>query len=188
MIATQPALEPLEVGGVTMYIRERHLMRAPRALDLVSADLLRARPALGGAQHDHRPARKLCFAALARLLLNRADLRNDGVQRGRHLLMHLVWLRTFDEVGLVAVTDEQRLEVLVSNARQHGGVRDFVAIEVEDGQHGAIAYGIEKLVRKPGGRQRTSLRLTIAHHACDDEIGIVERGTVGMRQAVAELP
>ena len=39
----------------------------------------------------------------------------------------------------------------------------------------------------PRGGERPGLRLAVADHAGDDEVGVVERRAVGMRQAVAEL-
>ena len=63
LVAAQPVLEQLQVRRVAAHVGERHLVRAPRALDLVAADLLRSGPALGRAQHDHRPARPLGLAA-----------------------------------------------------------------------------------------------------------------------------
>jgi hypothetical protein len=48
------------------------------------------------------------LAALRRLALDRADLADDGVERGGHLLMHLHGLRALDEIRLVAVAHEQR--------------------------------------------------------------------------------
>jgi hypothetical protein len=39
----------------------------------------------------------------------------------------------------------------------------------------------------PGGRQRTGFRLAIAHHDCDDEIRIIERRSVCVRDGVPEL-
>src|SRR4029450_5699409 len=75
LVAAQPVLEHLQVGGIAAHVRERDLVRTPRAFDLVATDLLRARPALRRAQHDHRPAWALEFAASrASLLPDVADL------------------------------------------------------------------------------------------------------------------
>src|SRR6187401_483608 len=58
---------------------------------------------------------------------------------------------------------------------------------MQDGQYRAIVAGIEKLVRVPCGCQRAGLRLAVAHHAGDDELGIVECGTERMAQRIAEF-
>ena len=67
------------------------------------------------------------------------------------------------------------------------GIRDLVAVEVEDRQNRAVADRVDELVRMPGGGERPGLRLAVADDARDDQIGIVERRAVGVRQAVAEL-
>ncbi len=46
---------------------------------------------------------------------------------------------------------------------------------------------IEELVAVPGRRERPGLGLTVADHACDDQIGIIERGPESVDQRVAEL-
>ena len=73
------------------------------------------------------------------------------------------------------------------DAREDGGIGDLVAVEMKDGQHGAVADGIEKFVGMPGGGERTGLGFAIAHHDGDDEVGIVEGRAEGVREAVAEL-
>jgi len=45
-IAPHPVLEHLEVRGVRLHVRHRHLMRAPEALDLVPVDGCRRGPPL----------------------------------------------------------------------------------------------------------------------------------------------
>ena len=82
LVRAQPVLEDLEVAVVGARAHRGHLVRAERTLDLLAVDLLRPRPALGRAQHDHRPARLLRAAAVARRALDRADLRVRGVERG----------------------------------------------------------------------------------------------------------
>ena len=99
----------------------------------------------------------------------------------------LLGLVALDEVGLVAVTAEQLFQFVVADAGQHGRVGDLVAVEVQDGQHGAVVDGIEELVRVPTGGQRPGLRLAVADDAGDEQVGIVEGRAVGMGQGVAEF-
>ncbi|SAL79986.1 hypothetical protein AWB67_05548 [Caballeronia terrestris] len=101
--------------------------------------------------------------------------------------MHLCMVRSFDEIWLVSIAHEQRLEFLVADAREDGRVRDLVAVQVENRQHGAVAHGIEKLVRMPRRGERPGFRFAVADHTGDDEVRIVERGTIRMRQAVAQF-
>src|SRR5207249_10879375 len=64
---------------------------------------------------------------------------------------------------------------------------DLVAVEVQDGQHRAVAPGIEELVRLPACSERARLCFAVANHAGDQQIGVVERRAVGVRERVAEL-
>jgi hypothetical protein len=75
----------------------------------------------------------------------------------------------------------------MADAREDGRVRDLVAVQVEDRQHGPVARGIDELVRMPGRGERSGFRFAVADHAPDDEVRIVERRTVGMGQAVAQF-
>ena len=98
------------------------------------------------------------------------------------------WLACVVDVErLVAVAAEQLRQLFARNARQHRRARDLVAVEMQDRQHRAIARRIEKLVRVPAGRERSGLRFAVADDAGDDQIRIVERGAVRVRQRVAEL-
>ena len=162
-------------------------MGPPRAFRLVALDLLRSGPALGRAQHDHRPARALRLARRARLLLDGADLGHDPIQRGRHGLVHARGVVSLHEQRRVAVAAQQGLELLVGDAGEDRRVGDLVAVEVQDGQDGAVARRVEELVRVPGGGQWSRLRLAVPHHAGHDEVGVVEGHAVGVGEAVTEL-
>ena len=58
---------------------------------------------------------------------------------------------------------------------------------MQDGQHGAVVDRIEELVRVPARGERARLRLAVADDAGDEQVGIVERRAVGVRQRVAQL-
>jgi len=88
--------------------------------------------------------------------------------------MHQPGLVTLDEVGRPPVAAEQLFQFLVGDASEEGRIGNLVAVEMQNRQHRAVGYWIEKLVRMPGGGQRTRLRLAIADDAGHDEIGIVE--------------
>ena len=109
------------------------------------------------------------------------------VQGGGHRLMHGVRVGPLDEIGLVAVADEQRLQLLVRNTGKDCRVCDLVAVEMQHRQHRAVAHRIEKLVRVPRRRKRPGLRFAVADHDRDDEIGVVEGRAVGVRHRIAEL-
>ena len=175
LVAAHPVFEQLQVRRVVAHVGERHLVRAPGAFDLVAVDLLRPGPALRRAQHDHRPARpdRRCSTARAAFWM-RADLADRLLQRRGHLLVHHRRIAALDEVRRVAVADEQRLQLLVADAREDRRVGDLVAVEVQDRQHRAVAHRVEELVRVPRRRERPGLGLAVADDAGDDQVGVVE--------------
>src|SRR6266853_327807 len=97
--------------------------------------------------------------------------------------MHDGRVVAFDEVWFVAVAGQQRLQFFMRYASKDGGVGDLVAVEVQHWEDGSVANRIKKLVGVPGGRQRTGLRLAIADYHCDDEIRIIERRSVAVRDS-----
>jgi hypothetical protein len=58
---------------------------------------------------------------------------------------------------------------------------------MEDRQDDAISHWVQELVGVPARGKRSGFRLAIAHHARNDQVRIVKRGAVGMRDGVAEL-
>ena len=51
----------------------------------------------------------------------------------------------------------------------------------------AVAYRIQKLVGVPTGGKCASFRLAVADDACDDQIRIVESGTIGVDKRIAQF-
>ena len=146
------------------------------------------RPALGRAQHDHRPVRPRDAAtAAARVALDLANLVDAVLHRRGHGLVHAVVVGAFDEVRRPAVAAHQALQLLVRNARQQRRIVDLVAVQMEDRQHRAVAHRVEKLVDVPRGRQRSGLRFAVAHDRRDDQLRIVESRAAGVRQDVSQL-
>ncbi len=186
-VAAHPAFEDAQVFGLGRELGHRHLVGVKRAFDLHTVNLVGAGPSLGRAQHDHRPARPLAKAVLPRIGLDRADLRDDAIERGRHLLVHRFGLVAFDPVRLPAVAAHQHVELVVRYAGEHRRPGDLVAVQVQDRQHRAVACGVEELVGVPARRQRPGLGLAVADDAGDQQVGVVEGGAERVRQAVAEL-
>ena len=121
-------------------------MRAPEAFDLEPVDLLRTRPALRAAQHDHGPSGPLAMRApVASALLDGADARERNIQRIHHLRVHFFGIFAFDKQRLVPVTLKEIADLLVAHAPKHGRIGDLVTVEMEDRQDRAIARRIEKL-------------------------------------------
>ena len=179
-VRAHPRLELGERLRVLAQVAERDLVGSRRAL-------ARARPALRGAQHDHRPARPLAVAVLAGAPLDLRDLVERLVERGGHALVHVLRVVALDEDRPVPVALEQRGELVVRDLRQHGRVGDLEAVQVQDGQDGAVARRVEELVAVPARGERTGLGLAVADDAQHDEVRVVERRAVGVRERVAEL-
>jgi hypothetical protein len=58
---------------------------------------------------------------------------------------------------------------------------------MQDRQHGAVAGGVQELVRVPARRQRPGLRLAVADDAGDEQVRVVERSAERVDERVAEL-
>jgi hypothetical protein len=125
--------------------------------------------------------------ALARGALDLRDLLGDLVERGGHQPVHRPWVIALDEARRVAVALQQRAQLLAGYPREHGGASDLVAVEVQHGQHRAVAHGVEELVRVPTRGQRAGFGLAVADRAADEQVGVVERGAVGVNERVAQL-
>ena len=162
-------------------------MRAKGPFRPLAIDHLRASPALWRAQDDHGPARPHGEPVGAGVTLDAADVGDDRVERRGHPLVHFHRVVAFDEIRRVAVAAEERLQFVARNAGQHGGAGDLVAVQMQNGQHGAVVDRIEKFVRVPTGRERAGLCFAVADDARDEQVGIVERGAEGMRQRVPQL-
>src|SRR5689334_23111215 len=173
---------------ILVHLRHGHLVSAPETFDLVSVDLLGTAPSFGAAQYHHRPSWPFNFRSRsARLLLDAPDFPYAVFQSRSHCLVHAGGIGAFDEVRLVSVTAEQGFELLMRDAGKNGRVGYLVAVQMEHRQHRAVPSRIEKLVRVPGGRQRTGFRLAIADHNGHDQIRIVESSAIGVRHRISEL-
>ncbi|MNO98927.1 hypothetical protein D3C76_906880 [compost metagenome] len=165
-------------------------MCPPSPLDPMTVDKLRPGPALGRAQYQHRPElalRWLILRMLARNALNLGNLERDRVQCPGQRLMHRHGVIAFDKIGIVAIAIHQRRQLVLADSGEHRGVGDFVAVQMQDWQHRAVTRGVEELVGVPTGRQRPRFGLAITDHASDDQVGVIERRTVGMGQAISQF-
>ena len=176
-IAAQPRLEDSAVALVLPRRTDRHLVRAPRPFDLQAVDLAGAGPALRRAQDQHRPARPLLVPVCSCTLLDLLDVVEGVVEHAGEPLVHVrVWLveARVDDQRSPAVALEEGDELVLRNAREHGRVRDLVAVQVQDRQDGTVDDRVQELVRMPARRERSRFGLAVADDAGDDEIGIVE--------------
>ena len=92
-----------------------------------------------------------------------------------------------DEQRGIAVADEQRLQLLATDAGQERGVVDLVAVEVQDRQHRPVADRVEELVAVPARGERAGFGLAVPDHGQSDQVRVVEDRPVGVRDAVAQL-
>ena len=162
-------------------------MGAERTFDGLAVHFLRAGPALRGTEYDHGPHRSLLQLAGSGLLLDSLDVRDAGVQRFRHGRVHLLRVVAFDEVRLPAAALEEALHLFVGDAGEDRRVGDLVAVQVQDGQHGAVARGIQELVRMPGRGQGAGLRFAVADDAGRDQIRVIEYRAERVSQGIAQF-
>jgi len=183
-VGAHPLLEQAQVISVLARVDDRHLVRPPAVLDRLAVDLLRARPALRRAQHDHRPL-------AARAALHRGDPVQRLVEPRREALVHaqrvLAVEAAGDEDRLVAAALHQRNQLALRDPGEHRRVRDLVAVQMQDRENGAVRLGVQELVRVPARGERAGLGLAVADDAADRQPGVVERRAVGVRERVAEL-
>src|SRR5438094_3361704 len=92
---------------VLVHLPHRYLVRTPVALCTPAIDLFWARPALGCAEHNHRPARALCETIHTRLGFDALNFPDNRVECGGHQLVHLFRLIPLYEIWRVAVTAEK---------------------------------------------------------------------------------
>lgn len=144
-------------------------------------------PALGRFEDYHRPARAREVAVDAGVLMDFLDLLNRDIERRGHRLVHQRRIVTLDEVGSPPVAAEQLFQFLAGDAGEDSRVGNLVAVKMQNRQHGAAGYRIEKLVGMPCGGERSRLRLAIADDAGDDEIGIVEHCAERMAERIAQF-
>ena len=186
-VRAQPVRQDRQMRRVVAYAGDRDLVGTPGTLDREPVDHLRARPALGRAQDDHRPADMHERPAAARGVLDLGDLVDGDVERVGQVAVHLGGLVAGDHERAPAVAGKQRGQLVVGDAREDRRVGDLVAVQVQDRQHGPVDGRTQKACRVPARRQGTGLGLPVADDACDQQIGIVEGRAEGMGERVAEL-
>jgi hypothetical protein len=91
------------------------------------------------------------------------------------------------QVRVVSVPVQQGGQLVVADAREHRRVGDLVAVQVQDRQHGAVADRVEQLVDVPRRGQRAGFGLAVTDHAGRDEVGVVQHGSVRVRERIPEF-
>ena len=94
------------MGRVRVHLAHRHLVRAPVVLGALAIDLFRTGPALGCAEHDHRPAGAFLETISTRSRFDVLNFPDDLIHGRGHQLVHLFRIIPLDEMRRVAVTAE----------------------------------------------------------------------------------
>ena len=82
-----------------------------------------------------------------------ADRVEAVVEGRRELAMDRRRVVALDEMHVVPIAVQDRFDVLVVRPPEDGRARDLVAVEMQDGQHGAVAHGIEEVDPLPRSRR-----------------------------------
>src|SRR5579863_8351166 len=163
-------------------------MRAPRAFHRFVVHRSWPGPAFWCAKNDHRPHWNASRSPGACVVLNRANFRDDHVQRLRHLLMHDLRIMTLYEVRLLPVARKKLRQFRIRHSAKHGRVGDFVSIQMQNGQNRSIPRRIEKLIGMPTRRQRTRFGFTVANYAANQQRWITKSRAICVRDRVAQFP
>jgi hypothetical protein len=110
-----------------------------------------------------------------------------AIERLGHQCMHRHRIGAFNDIRGPAVPSEQLIQFASGDAREHGGIGNLVAVQMEDRQDHAVGDGIEKLVRMPRRRERAGFRFSVANDTGRNEVGVIQYSTEGMAQRVAQL-
>src|SRR5262249_39830645 len=79
------------------------------------------------------------------------------------------------------------IQLFMNDPGENAGIGDLVAVKVKDRQNRPGRRWVEEFVGMPARRQRSSFRFAVADDAGNDQIGVVERRSVGVRDGIAEL-
>ena len=165
-VALHPLFEQLEVPRFGRQFGKRHLVRTPIAFGFQAIDLLRTGPALRRSQNDHRPHRSLGDTVAAGLLPNGFDVGKCGIHGRRHQLVHRSRIGAFNKIGLVAVADEQTLQLLMAHPGQDRWIGDLVEpFSCKIGSTAPSLAGLRNLLECQAAGQGSGLGFTFADHA-----------------------
>src|ERR1700678_558171 len=167
-------------------------MGAKCALNRHPIYFFRTSPSLGTAQHDHRPGSAGLISICRRDPCSSAFLyvsyfRIAAIKRACEKLVHDFGIVPLNKIGSVAQPLIESAEFLVAGASIDRRPGDFVAIEMQNRQHGSVSRRIQESDPLPAPLERTSLRLAIADYARHYQVGIVEGGSKGVDQRISEF-
>src|SRR5262249_23575083 len=82
---------------------------------------------------------------------------------------------------------EELLQLILGDAGKDARVSDLVTIQMKDWQNATVPRRVEERVAPPAGCKRPGLGLAVADDAGDNQVGIVESGSVCLAKSVAEF-
>src|ERR1700687_2992638 len=121
------------------------------------------------------------------VILDGVNFLDDHVERVCHELVHLLWLMTFHKMRLVTIAGGKLSQLGISQTAEYCWVCDFVAVQVQDRKNGAVANGIQELVRMPTGREWTCLGFTVTDHAANQQVWVVKGCSVCVSNRVSQF-
>ena len=93
----------------------------------------------------------------------------------------------FDFDGIVSVPAEQAADLFGILAPQDRGPGDLRPVEMENGQHGTVAFGVDEGDALPRSLQRAGFRFAVADHRDGQKVGVVEDRAEGVHEGVSEF-
>src|SRR5262245_31529004 len=115
-------------------------------------------------------------------LLDHADLVITRLEGAGKQLVYGGRIVSLDEQRLIPMAAKPPHEVSVAGAAVHGRPGDLVAVEMQNGKHGAIADRVEELVALPASFQRTGFGFAVSDDAHREQVGVVEDSAVRVQQ------
>src|SRR5260370_18951810 len=95
---------------------------------------------------------------------------DNRVERVCHKLVHTLRLMAFHKIRFVTIPREKLSQLGISQTAEYGWVCDFVAVQVQDRKSGAVANGIQELVRMPTGREWTCVGFSVTNQSAKQEV------------------
>ena len=83
------------------------------------------------------------------MLLDGQDPFHHRVHGFRHQPMHGHGIVPLHEVRLPAAAVEEVYHFLMAHAGEHGRIGNLVTVQVKNGQHGTVRYGIQEFIALP---------------------------------------
>src|SRR5271167_1016155 len=109
MVTAHPGFDQLQMGRVSYWIRDRHLVRTPGAFQPLTVNLLWTGPSFRSSQYDHWPSwtDRIGRVAVSRVIPNFANFQNAALEGRGHQLMHRLRLVALHHVWLVSISKEE---------------------------------------------------------------------------------